>query len=898
MCIHLAVAAVLGWLATAHHAAAETPTEMKIRLMADALRARDAGELERAKELAAELVAAVPNDANARRFLREIETLIVAREEAARNPPPPPMQDVRIPEAPSRPSPAPAESREDAARATDGSRDIDVDLQAEAEAIAREETRRIARLLAEAPKQRQRARDLAAKRRYDEALAVLADALAALPLNPLTRSTVAELEAERSSIESQRAEAEAKRGGRRSSGRVPNEPRTRVTGADSEASAQSDEIEQRIARARSHELSGDRESALAAYRAAEDLDPARPEVRRFFERIEREQARTGTSDREQTRSELIEQVSRSWQRRPVQGPRPESAQGSPATEPLARKLQEIVLPSVSFTRTEIGQVVAALSAIAEEYDRTEAGGKGVNVVLIDPSHQKPTVTLTLRNTSLKRVLDFVTESIGYQYELQPDAVVVRPGGDATVLDTEFFPIGRATVLRMAGTNASVGAVAVRSDFPSSAGAANIPAESVTGTEGPAIKAFLQQAGVAFDSVPGSSLAFDGSALIVTQTPRNLDRIRNLLVRYNDVRQVEIEAKFIEVQEGALEELGVNWTIGTKETQRNAGARATYQTGGRSLGSAFGSSNGVQQGRIVRPALPTLFDDANGNGALDPGETVIQDGQSGIDQPIVNNAPRLPGAAELAAAAAPLANITGVIGEFDVNAVVRALSQKQGTDLLSAPKVTVLSGNPATITVAQEMRYPQSFGQTQSQVGTGNASGGGSAGVAITAGTPQEFTKRNVGVELRVTPTVEEDDYSISLDLNPRVTEFDGFVEYGGPSIAISGSTTVTVPSGFYQPIFSVRDISTKVTIWDGATLVMGGLTREEVKKVNDKVPILGDLPLIGRAFRSKGESAQKRNLLIFVTATLVSPGGAPKKLVEREARAMGRLQRSAVAVSE
>ena len=228
-------------------------------------------------------------------------------------------------------------------------------------------------------------------------------------------------------------------------------------------------------------------------------------------------------------------------------------------------------------------------------------------------------------------------------------------------------------------------------------------------------------------------------------------------------------------------------------------------------------------------------------------------------------------------AGPLASVAGVIGEFDVSAVVRALSQKQGTDLLSAPKVTVLSGNPATITVAQEMRYPQSYGQTQSQVGTGSANGGGSAGVAITAGTPQEFTSRNVGVELRVTPTVEEDNYSISLDLNPKVTEFDGFVEFGGPSIAISGGTTVTVPSGFYQPIFSVRDIATKVTIWDGATLVMGGLTREEVKKVHDKVPILGDLPLLGRLFRSTGQSAQKRNLMIFVTARLVNPGGAPRK---------------------
>ena len=226
---------------------------------------------------------------------------------------------------------------------------------------------------------------------------------------------------------------------------------------------------------------------------------------------------------------------------------------------------------------------------------------------------------------------------------------------------------------------------------------------------------------------------------------------------------------------------------------------------------------------------------------------------------------------------PLATVTSVLGNFNVNAVVRALSQKQGTELLSAPKLTVLSGNQANITVAQELRYPQSYGQVQSQVGTGSASGGGSAGVAITAGTPQEFTMRNVGVELKVTPTVEEDDYSISLDLNPKVTEFEGFVEYGGQSIAIAGSTTVTVPSGFFQPIFGVREMSTKVTIWDGATLVMGGLTREDVKTVSDKIPVLGNLPGLGHLFRSNGESTQKRNLLIFVTANLVSPGGSLKK---------------------
>ena len=632
-------------------------------------------------------------------------------------------------------------------------------------------------------------------------------------------------------------------------------------------------LSEQIAKGRSQYLAGDEERAETTFRAVLAVDPANEEAERFLRRIEDERALAVSGARERTRSALLGEVAESWRRPAVVRESAAAMATDSRLPPLARKLNAIVLPHVSFTRAEIGQVVAALSAIAEEYDETGLPPRGVNIVLLDPANQTPTVTLTLRQATLKRVLDFVTEAIGYQYEVQADAVVLRPGGETTMLDTAFFPVTRATVLRMTGNPAAIGGG--RNDALSSAGASNEPGVASHAAEGAAVKRFLQQAGVDFEAVSGSNLAYDGSALIVTQTARNVERIRNILTRYNDVRQVEIEAKFMEVQEGALEELGVNWHIATKATQRNAGAQAAYRTSGRTLAGAFGSSSSNQQGSIISPAVPGYVD-ANGNGQFDEGEPT-QPGREGINLPIVNHAPRIPGSAELAAGMNALANITGIIGEFDVNAIVRALSQQQGTDLLSAPKVTVLSGNPATITVAQEMRYPQSFGQTQSQVGTGSASGGGSAGVAITAGTPQEFTARNVGVELKVTPTVEEDDYSISLDLNPKVTEFDGFVEYGGPSIAISGSTTVTVPSGFYQPIFSVRDISTRVTIWDGATLVMGGLTREEVKTVNDKVPVLGDLPLIGRAFRSKGESAQKRNLLIFVTANLVSPGGSPKR---------------------
>ena len=599
---------------------------------------------------------------------------------------------------------------------------------------------------------------------------------------------------------------------------------------------------------RSQYLAGDPQGARETLQRAVEADPADERSKALLARIEGEKSMTAPGrSRAATSREMLREVDRAWQR-PQANPTAVPDKAAAADQaPMWDKLNRITVPSVNFSGMELSRVVHTLGVISEEFDRTGADPKGVNIVLIDPANANPAVSITLRNLPLKRVLDFITDSVGYQYEVQADAVVVRPGGEKSALDTRFFPVSRSTVLRMTGQGAAP---------KDPAADATAPAGSTIEQEGDRIRSFLQLAGVTFDGVEGATLAFDGSQLIVTQTGRNLERIRNILTRYSDVRQVEIEAKFMEVQQGALEELGVQWNLATKASQQNARVQAEYTTGGginRTLSDAFRNATTNQQISVTGPGLPA----------------------DGIR--LDTSAPQIPGGVLLGTGASALANLSTIIGEFDVNAIVRALSQKSGTELLSAPKLTVLSGNPATITVAQELRYPQSYGEIQSQVGTGSVSGGGSAGVSITSGTPQEFTTRNVGVELRVTPTVEEDDRSVSLDLNPKVTEFEGFVEYGGPSIAISGGTTVTVPPGFYQPIFSVREVSTKVTIWDGATLVMGGLTREDVKKVNDKVPVFGSLPLVGRLFRSQGESTQKRNLLIFVTANLVSPGGSPKR---------------------
>src|SRR5207249_46291 len=154
-------------------------------------------------------------------------------------------------------------------------------------------------------------------------------------------------------------------------------------------------------------------------------------------------------------------------------------------------------------------------------------------------------------------------------------------------------------------------------------------------------------------------------------------------------------------------------------------------------------------------------------------------------------------------------------------------------------------------------------------GGGGAAGGGSQlnVFPVTPTTPTAFETRNTGVTLEVEPTVGPDGYTIDLNLVPQVVEFEGFINYGSPirtinpaSLGLAGaaaqalagtaSSVVLTDNVINQPIFSTRKVTTSVTIWDGQTVVIGGLMREDVQKVEDKVPLFGDIPLLGRFFRS------------------------------------------------
>lgn len=139
--------------------------------------------------------------------------------------------------------------------------------------------------------------------------------------------------------------------------------------------------------------------------------------------------------------------------------------------------------------------------------------------------------------------------------------------------------------------------------------------------------------------------------------------------------------------------------------------------------------------------------------------------------------------------------------------------------------------------------------------------------AITFDTQQVET----GPVLDVVPYVLSDGYTINLALIPSLTDFNGYD--APPNIpSVTGNLNV-VQLPIVLPDFTVRQVVTSVNIWDNQTVVLGGLISSQVQQTKDSVPILGDVPFIGRLFQSSSKSTARKNLMIFVTATIVDPSG-------------------------
>lgn len=867
-----ALVACMSFAATAVAQQADK-TQEKLRLMVTAVSARDSGDLETSKKALEDLLKIAPNDQGVQKLLSDVNAEIEAAKKA-------PQVDVK-----------PAEA------AAEG----DAEVVAIDEAMINAQ-RKQQKIIISVQDMIAEAYDNVDNGRFEEALQVLAAAEEKLPDTKVSepvkdeirqaRADIALIRTKKAAAEKNMPDAKAfaaeyaslevdTEKGQSVVDRVEKLSGSPYNHSLEEVSpdyvARQKRVDALLEKGRIQYLYGDYQGAVTTYRTVVSLDSDNLQAKGYLNLINKKLGEAGALTYAETRNGMLDEVNRSWQRPQIFTTSASNVTGSGNVSPTKVKLSEIVLPEVSFPEPGVS-LTDALNTLAQlsiVHDKSAKGPKGVNIIARDVADAK-NVSLTVRDMTLEQILGFVTKQVGCQYDIEDGAIIVSKATNTGSFETFEFPVSSATVIRMVGLPSGG---AASSDSEDIFGGGDTTEASPDQSE-QKIKAFLEKAGVDFG--PGASLAFDGTKLWVTNSSKNIEKVRRILFRYNEVMQVEIEAKFMEVNQGNLREMGFNWSVSNANGNKLFGtfdrsvstvdgvtSVTTSGLNGRTLATSFASNSSSRPVTITQSGRPAYTTTSGG-------VTQYVEAVKGSSSAIEQNFPSLPSTINIAEAASPTVNtVLGIINGYNVDFLVNALEQQTGNDLLCAPKVTVVSGSKATITVAQEMLYPTTWGDTQSNVGTSssNSEYGSSAGVTITPGTPQDFTKRDVGVTMDVTPRVEEDG-SISLEMNPKVTEFEGFMEYGGVAIAISSGTTVTVPSGFIQPVFSVREVNTSVTVFDGATVVLGGLTREEVLTINDQVPVLGDIPLIGRLFQSKGESRQKKNLLIFVTANRISPGGS------------------------
>jgi general secretion pathway protein D len=595
--------------------------------------------------------------------------------------------------------------------------------------------------------------------------------------------------------------------------------------------------------------SGRFDDAMRKYEEVLQLDRFNIAARRGMEQVDLGRTRVAEAAYNDTRASMITDVDKGWElpiKRIDSGPSAileQPVMSVRGTQSVNSKLDEIVIPRISFTDATLREVIESIREQATRLDSAdEAGNRGVNIVLkLDDAAASQTITIDLANLPLREALDYVTRLANLKIKVEPFAVLIVPVTEETdILLTKEYRVPPGFI----------------TNLPSGADSAATTEGGVTVSKA---KEFLESQGVQFPSGASANFLSSSSRLIVRNTQENLDLVDALVESAAETApsQVEIESKFVEVSQDNLKELGFDWLLGQFAFPGGSGVYG----GGGTTGDQF---NAVSPASGQGPYYPFLYPGTTVPVGVNPLTAGNRTGAAAItanavDALLLGNPVTGPASGVLA--------LAGVFTNPQFQVVLRALNQKKGIDVLSAPKVTTKSGSQATVEIVREFRYPEEYDPPQIPQQTG-----GSGSQVVTPATPTTFTMKPVGVRLEVEPTVGADNYTIDLRLLPEVTEFEGFINYGSP--ILNRGVEIT-PNFINYPVFSQRKVETQVHIYDGQTVALGGLIREDVQKVTDKTPILGDIPLAGVLFRSQADKHIKRNLIVFVTAKLMDPAGQP-----------------------
>jgi Flp pilus assembly secretin CpaC/tetratricopeptide (TPR) repeat protein len=365
----------------------------------------------------------------------------------------------------------------------------------------------------------------------------------------------------------------------------------------------------------------------------------------------------------------------------------------------------------------------------------------------------------------------------------------------------------------------------------------------------AVRQFFFTMGI--DLNPPKSIFFNDreGSLVVRATLQDLDTIETAVQVLNIAPpEINIKSKFVEVAQNDTRSLGFDWFLGNIVIGGKAVASGGTQpslNGSPSTGNPQGFFPGTSPGTAIAPSAS---------------DQLITSGlRNSLNAPAIGT-------------------ITGILTDPQFRVVMHALEQRDGSDLLSEASVTTLSGRQTEIQVVDLQTIVIGTSLNQTSGGGGGQFGATAPGViGSTVNYPTETLP--FGPTLDLIPYVSADGYTIQMTIIPSLTEFLGYDDPGQfvpqAQSASSGQGGVAVPITAQLPLprFRVRQVTTSAIVWDGQTVVLGGLIAENVTKVKDKIPMLGDLPIVGRLFRSESSQTKKKNLMIFVTPTIIDPAG-------------------------
>jgi type II secretory pathway component GspD/PulD (secretin) len=367
-----------------------------------------------------------------------------------------------------------------------------------------------------------------------------------------------------------------------------------------------------------------------------------------------------------------------------------------------------------------------------------------------------------------------------------------------------------------------------------------------------------------DPAAGGRIVVDArsNSLVITERPSRMNRIRPIIeVLDRATDQVMIESKFVEVTDRHLKNIGLNWSsLGNYNvSMSNIGGTYDRERGGTFLDTsdAINDRDRTSIGIVENSATSTQTTTATtGLGAGVTGNTTNTVG-SGLSNTVTDTATNaLNLLNSLAYEGGTLRTAQAVFNADEFRLVLSALQTQNDVKVVSNPTIVTLNNTEASINVGEETPIPN-YAYNQER-GSFEVNG---------------FTWKQIGIILKVTPQVNPRG-DIKLTLAPEVSQRNGETTFGG-----AGGATI--------PIIATRKAVTQVSLKDGYTMGIGGLLSTESVKIGTRVPVLGNIPVLGRLFRHDGTQTNTTNLIIFITAKTLSATGAPIEEVFESERVRG-----------